>query len=103
MISKAGIAIFVFGNKLVNGQTVESNGMEEEFEICLKHQVIPIPIGATGYISKKLWDKVTADVKLYYPEIYDLTVAIGALGQPSLSIADIIKNVLIAVSILQKS
>jgi hypothetical protein len=35
IISKAGIAVFVFGNKKVGEEVVNSNGMEEEFEICL--------------------------------------------------------------------
>ncbi|WP_439294414.1 SIR2 family protein [Lonepinella sp. BR2882] len=59
IISQAGIAIFMFGNKLdKNGQTLLSNGMREEFDICLKHNVIPIPIGITGSISKELWNDV---------------------------------------------
>ena len=65
MISKAGIAVFVFGNKKVGEEVVNSNGMEEEFEICLNNNVIPIPIGATGYVSKSLWDKVTNDLQTY--------------------------------------
>lgn len=42
MISKAGIAIFIFGNKKVDKNIINSSGMEEEFEICLNHNVIPI-------------------------------------------------------------
>lgn len=102
MISKAGIAVFVFGNKLVNGNLVNSNGMEEEFDICLKHNVIPIPIGSTGYVSKHLWEKVINDLNIYYPDNADLKNAIIELGKNNLSKEEIIKNTIIAISILQK-
>jgi hypothetical protein len=103
MISKAGIAVFVFGNKLVNSQIVDSNGMEEEFEICLKNNVIPIPVGATGYVSKKLWTKVTNDLDAFYPQNEEFLNAIKELGNDSSSKDDIIKNILKAISILQKA
>lgn len=103
MISKAGIAIFIFGNKLVGGQVIDSNGMEEEFEICLKNNVIPIPIGATGYISKKLWDKVTNDITSYYPQNDELLNAIKEVGKDSISKDDLLKNIIKAISILQKA
>ena len=58
MLDHAGIAIFLFGNKIVNGELVESNGMREEFEIAREKGVFVIPIGITGYISRKLWEEV---------------------------------------------
>lgn len=102
MISKAGIAVFVFGNKLVNGSIVDSNGMEEEFDICLKNDVIPIPIGSTGFVSMKLWIKVMDNLKLYYPVNDDLLSTIKVLGKTNNSIEDIITNTLKAINILQK-
>src|SRR5690606_31231651 len=44
MISNAGVAVFLFGNKISDGEIIDSNGMLEEFDICLKNNVIPIPI-----------------------------------------------------------
>lgn len=102
MISKAGIAIFIFGNKLVDDKIVDSNGMFEEFEICLKCNVIPIPIGATGFLSKKLWDKVTSDLKSYYPENKALHAEILELGKANLSRKEITTAILKAINILQK-
>lgn len=102
MIAKAGIAIFVFGNKLVDGETVNSNGMEEEFDICLKHFVIPIPIGITGSVSKSLWDKVISNLNSYYPDNADLHNAIRELGKDNISKNDIITNTIKAINILQK-
>lgn len=102
MISKAGIAIFVFGNKLVDDEVVNSNGMEEEFEICLKHNVIPIPIGVTGWMSKTLWDKVTRGLTKYYPNHTELHNAIKELGKENASEEEIITNAIKSINILQK-
>lgn len=102
MISNAGIAIFIFGNKRVDGKLVNSNGMVEEFEICLKHNVIPIPIGATGYVSKILWEKVMKDIQIYCPDNANLHNAIRTLGKDNLSKEEIINNTIKVVNILQK-
>src|SRR5690606_33592196 len=102
MLANAGIAIFVFGNKLVNGEIINSNGMEEEFDICLKHSVIPIPIGSTGFISKVLWEKTTNSLNSYYPDNADLHKAIKELGREDISKDAIITNTIKAINILQK-
>lgn len=101
MISKAGIAIFVFGNKKVGENIVNSNGMEEEFEICLRHNVIPIPIGATGYVSKSLWDRVINELQSYYPNNDSLYNAIIELGKDNSTKDNVISNTLTAIDILQ--
>jgi GH15 family glucan-1,4-alpha-glucosidase len=103
MISKAGIAIFIFGNKLVDGKIVNSNGMEEEFDICLKHNVIPIPIGSTGFVSKVLWNKVMNDLTAYYPDNVDLHDIIRKLGKDNISKDDLIEITIKAIHLLQKA
>lgn len=102
MISKAGIAIFVFGNKLANDEIVNSTGMEEEFDICLKHSVIPIPIGSTGSISKVLWHKVMSNLNDYYPNNIELHNAIQRIGEEDSNKDEITTNVIKAIGILQK-
>ena len=76
--------------------------MEEEFEICLQHNVIPIPIGATGYVSKSLWDKVTGELQVYYPDNAELYNAIRELGKDNPTKEEIINNTIKAINILQK-
>jgi hypothetical protein len=102
MISKAGVAIFLFGNKLAGTQIVDSTGMEEEFEICIKYNVIPIPVAITGYVSKKLWDKVVGDFTSFYPNNDQLLAKVKELGNDSASINDVISNILAIIEILQK-
>ncbi|MNZ37967.1 hypothetical protein D3C78_554280 [compost metagenome] len=58
MLAHAGIAIFLFGNKLKDGKVVPSNGMREEFDIAVANGIFVIPVGITGSISKELWNEV---------------------------------------------
>lgn len=67
MSSAAGIAIYAFGNKLVDGRTVPSVGMQEEFRIACEAGAKPLPIGCTGYVAETLWNQVLADFDTYYP------------------------------------
>lgn len=81
MLDHAGIAIFLFGNKLADGKLVESGGMREEFEIARSKSVFIIPIGITGSISRKLWEEVlhnfNADDHPRGNEILPLLQALG--------------------------
>jgi hypothetical protein len=69
MCSHAGIALFIFGNKLVDGKVVLSNGMKEEFEIAKSKGMFLLPIGATGYTAKALWEEVKNEFNTLYPGI----------------------------------
>lgn len=103
IISQAGVAIFMFGNKLdKNGEIVLSNGMKEEFKICLQHNVIPIPIGCTGSISEELWDDVIKNHTELYFNDQSLINEIKKLGQSDISNNEIISTALSIIDKLQK-
>ncbi len=70
MISLAGIAIFIFGNKKKNGtdNIILADGVEKEFEIAIKQGVIPIPIASTGYMTKNIYEKILNSPKDFYGE-----------------------------------
>lgn len=59
ILKRAGIAIFVFGNKLRDGQVVLSDGMRREFDLALENNVFPIPVARTGGTAKELWIELT--------------------------------------------
>ncbi|MGZ9034095.1 MAG: SIR2 family protein, partial [Rhodospirillales bacterium] len=64
----AGAGIFLFGNKLRDGEVVLSDGVAQEFEIAREKGLALIPVGGTGFMAKQLWDKVMADPAAYYPK-----------------------------------
>jgi hypothetical protein len=82
MISKAGVAVFVFGNKVdSSGRTVPADGMLEEFEIACGAGLLVVPIGCTGYVASALHKKVSANLQKYFPEVRGVKTALAALGQ----------------------
>lgn len=67
MISRAGISIFMFGNKEKNGESIEADGVYKEFVIAKEKGNIIVPIGTTGWIAEKIWNEVNQ----HYNEFYD--------------------------------
>jgi hypothetical protein len=76
MVEFAGIALFVFGNKRDDkSELVLSNGMKQEFDLCVQAGVLPLPVGATGFVAERLWNLVRSDFSKYFPD------ADSSLGQ----------------------
>lgn len=67
MIGLAGIAIFLFGEKMEDGKKVTAAGVIEEFEIAHELGLAVVPIGATGAASKLLHERVLQNFATYYP------------------------------------
>jgi hypothetical protein len=73
MISYSGISLFIFGNKIKDGEVILSDGMQEEYEISERQGNILIPIASTGYKAKELYDKLMKDHDTYnsHPKLWD--------------------------------
>lgn len=73
LLSQSGIALFFMGNKIIKDpktgitSVVLADGMEEEFQIAKELGLKVIPIGASGYKAKELFDRVMANFDQYYP------------------------------------
>ena len=83
IVSQAGVAVFVFGNKLEDIEVKEADGMWKEFEIARSNNALLIPVGASGYISKKIWKNVIDNFDDYF-ETREKFELYGQLGNPSL-------------------
>ncbi|PQJ84493.1 SIR2 family protein [Aliivibrio sifiae] len=92
MISHAGISIFLFGNKVNDGDIVNSNGMQEEYDISKSKGVLVIPVGATGYMAEELWSKEIENPPSKFSKlISDLNDKTDTLNQLEHKILEIIK------------
>ncbi|SDO02301.1 SIR2-like domain-containing protein [Psychrobacillus sp. OK028] len=103
MLSNVGIAVFIFGNK-INTETKEviaANGMEEEFNISIENGVIPIPVGATGFTSKALWEKVINNFEKYVG-VEELKPLYTDLGDESKSPEELIEIIVKIINHLAK-
>lgn len=87
MIDYAGVAIFVFGNKRgPGGDTLPSDGMREEFALCIERGAHPLPIGATGFMAKELWEEMNRDLAKFYPAVtFEFRAEFQNLGDASKS------------------
>lgn len=83
MIAHAGVALFVFGNKLEAGKVVAANGVRREFEIAKEKGLLLIPIGATGYVAKDLWQDIKDNFNTYYPAHAELKPLFDGLEDPA--------------------
>jgi hypothetical protein len=61
MISYSGIAIFLFGNKLKDGEVIIADGLLKEFEIAKSKELLLIPVGATEYASRQIYSQLLQD------------------------------------------
>ena len=61
MISCSGIAIFLFGNKLKDGEVVSSDGLIKEFEIARSIGLLLLPVGATEYATREIYTRLLED------------------------------------------
>jgi len=63
MLKYAGIALYIFGNKLNpdkpgEREIINAQGVKKEFDIAQEYGIIQIPVKGTGYMSKELSDLV---------------------------------------------
>lgn len=69
LIAKAGIAVFLFGNKKDDtGNVVLADGVREEFDLSVAQKVAVVPVGCTGSVAGQLHKQVTSRLQRYLPE-----------------------------------
>jgi Sir2- and TIR-associating SLOG family/SIR2-like domain len=102
MISKAGVAIFVFGNKTdASGRLVPADGVLEEFKIAYNNGLLVVPVGSTGHVAQTIHAKVSADLDKYFPRVRGLKTALIALkrgGTPNQIVERVLKFIALVAS-----
>jgi hypothetical protein len=102
MVSHAGVAIFVFGNKVgASGPVSMADGMLEEFELAHSSGLLLIPVGGTGYVAERLHKQVSEDLSKYFPQVRGLKTALANLGAkraPSDMVERILKFIALATA-----
>ncbi len=68
MLAQAGVAIFLFGNKMDSaGNIISADGMEEEFGLASGKHLAVVPVGCTGSKAAELHKRVLDNFTVYYP------------------------------------
>lgn len=91
MISLAGVAIFVFGNKATDdGKIIEANGIVREFEIAVENGLVPLPVAATGYAALTIWKTVSANPDVHYKGIEWIVPMMNELADPAMARTELV-------------
>lgn len=103
MISLAGISVILFGNKkATDGSLIPADGLFKEFEIAKALNLIPIPVGATGYMAKKIADQILADPDKFYTGNENIIPLVTELNDPALEPESIIKKIIKIINLINK-
>lgn len=64
MISRAGVSLFLMGNKMdvATGKPVNSPGVRKEYEISKRQNGFLVPVGATGWMARELYDEQMKEI-----------------------------------------
>lgn len=102
MISRAGISIFLFGNKEEENMIVNANGVETEFNIARNNGQIIIPVGCTGYKAQELWERINSNIENYYEDKNDDVMKAFHLLNNKLENEEIVENIIKLIKIMRK-
>lgn len=103
MISLAGIVIFIFGNKNDGkGSIISASGVKREFEIAISQGLIPVPIAATGYVAKEIFDEIFKTHEKYYNGMDWIIPIINELASDKLSTDEICKKIITIIQTINK-
>ncbi|HHA2045863.1 TPA: SIR2 family protein [Enterobacter cloacae] len=94
MIGLSGVALFIFGNKLLDGHIVNADGVRKEFKIAVDKGVAVIPLGVTGFMAKELSDEMLADSAKYFTPFPWLETEVAQLSDLNTDRTKIEKRVL---------
>ena len=102
LVAQAGIAIFLMGNKTVDGKLVSADGIRAEFEAAKLYGLHLVPIGASGWIAQELWDEVIGEIESYFPNDKKIKTLMQPLGEAVKNPNDLIKPILTLIEHLAK-
>lgn len=97
-IPEAGIALFLFGNKMSGADVVDAIGMVREFEIACEAGLTLLPIGGTGSVAAKIADRALGEPSSYLqgmtPEALELLTQLSKPADDLMTLLDPITKLL---------
>ncbi|MBU2039165.1 MAG: SIR2 family protein [Gammaproteobacteria bacterium] len=66
LIGKCGVALFFMGNKIVDGKTINADGVRKEFEIAKEMGLALIPIGGSEFMARELWNEINDNFDAFF-------------------------------------
>ena len=98
MIGRAGIALFLFGNKASGGGIAPATGMMKEFDIARGKGLVILPIGATGSTSRELAMTTLRNPELQRGLSESAVEILGKLAEPVEDLDQLLEPILSLLS-----
>lgn len=101
MVSNAGIALFLFGNRRNERGEVEiAPGVLEEFELAADAGLVVVPVGSTGYAAQELHARVMEQYENFYPTHPEWRDRLSALAESvdRVSLVDRIRTLVTSIA-----
>ncbi len=103
VIEHAGIALFFMGNKNDGDDVILADGVKEEFDIAHELGLAVVPVGASGYMAKELWEDVMSHTTKYYSEPNtEIVDKIRKLGEPVEHPEQLISKITETINLISK-
>jgi hypothetical protein len=93
MIERCGFAVFVAGTSRTQA---DSAGVLEEFDIAMKLGKIPVPVGATGFAARRIWETIEPRLAEVYKDVIDAEL-FRSLNDASLSTEELLQSVMTVI------
>lgn len=74
MISRAGVSIFLFGNKLNDSRIILADGMKSELQIAVERHNLVVPVGCTGFVAQEIWENIRQNMSKFYTNVDKLLI-----------------------------
>lgn len=81
LVSQAGTAIFVMGNKISDAGIINATGVRAEFELAKEKGLSLVPIGSSGWMSQELWNEVNTNLENLFPDATKIAPLFEAIGK----------------------
>ena len=95
MISYAGIAIFLFGNKFNGSEVIISDGLIKEFEIAKSNGLLLLPIAATGYATREIYNRLIEEAYFDTPSFSeDMREYVNRMADENMSLSTLKENLI---------
>lgn len=103
IIEPAGLFLSVFGNKQVDGETVDAGGLNQEIDIALSLGLQVVPVGGTGWVSKARWEDAEKNpTRFLKADTDELRDALARVGKEYDSPNELIQPILDIINLLSK-
>lgn len=103
LVDRAGVCLFIFGNKVKDGALGPATGVLEEFRIAREAGRVLIPVGATGMTAQLLWREMRESLESYFPKASGrFKEAFNRVGNSELGLQNLVPAIMQILDLIEE-